>query len=246
MSPEQARGEALDQRTDIWSFGCLPVQMLTGRAPFAADTISDTLVAILEREPAQTLLPADTPSGIRRLLRRCLQRIADGACRPRETPLLEIDDARTGAEETPTVTASRHRERLVWIVTTLVLLAVAVTLGMSYLRAPADVADMRVDITTPVHGRADVVRDFSRWTAGWSLLRTTEGRARLWMRPLDAATAQPLAGTEGAIYPFWSPDSRALGFFADGKLNGSISAGGLPQTLASAPAVGVGPGIQTA
>jgi len=236
MSPEQARGESLDQRTDIWSFGCLLYEMLTGRAPFAADTISDTLVAVLEREPAQTLLPADTPSGIRRLLRRCLQKDRRRRLQAAGDVVIEIDDARTGSEETPHLvgTTSRNRERLAWVVTTLVLLAVAVTLGMSYLRAPADVTDMRVDITTP---STDAPTSFAISPDGRRLVFVAYdgGRARLWMRPLDATTAQPLAGTEGAIYPFWSADSRALGFFADGKLKRIDISGGLPQTLASAP-----------
>ena len=130
-------------------------------------------------------LPADTPSGIRRLLRRCLQKDRRRRLQAAGDAVIEIDDARTGSEETPRVfaTASRNRERLVWLVTTLVLLAVAVTLGMSYLRAPADAADMRVDITTPSTDAPTSFAISPRWTAaGIRRVRRRAGTA------LDAAT----------------------------------------------------------
>ena len=236
MSPEQARGESLDQRTDMWSFGCLLYEMLTGRAPFAADTVSDTIAAILEREPTQTLLPAGTPSGIRRLLRRCLQKDRRRRLQAAGDAIIEIDDARAAPHEPERVyeAASRRRERFMWMAATLALLAVATTLGISYFRAPADVADLRVDITTP---STDAQTSFAISPSGRSLVFVAydEGRARLWLRPLDAPTARPLAGTEGAIYPFWSADGRAVGYFADGKLKRIDISGGLPQTLANAP-----------
>ena len=236
MSPEQARGQSLDKRTDIWSFGCVLYEMLTGRAPFAADTISDTIVAILEREPDHTTLPADTPSGIRRLLRRCLQKDRRRRLQAAGDAAIEIDDARAEPKEPQDVVpASRKRERFVWIAATLVLSTFALTLGISYLRTPADMEDMRVDITT---SSTDAPTSFAISPDGRKLVFVAydQGQTRLWLRPLDAATAQPLAGTEGAMYPFWSPDSRALGFFADSKLKRIDIRGGVPQTLASAPA----------
>ena len=93
MSPEQARGQSLDTRTDIWSFGCVFFEMLTGRAPFPADTLADTLAAILEREPDYTMLPADTPVQIRQLLRRCLEKDRERRCDSAARVRLAIDDA---------------------------------------------------------------------------------------------------------------------------------------------------------
>ena len=93
MSPEQARGKSLDRRTDVWSFGCVLYEMLTGRAPFAGDTISDTIAAILEHEPDQTMLPVDTPVPIRRLLRRCLEKDRKRRLDSASDVRLEIEDA---------------------------------------------------------------------------------------------------------------------------------------------------------
>ena len=93
MSPEQARGQPLDRRKQIWSFGCVLYEMLTGRTPFAGDTISDTFAAILEREPDETMLPADTPVPIRRLLRRCLEKDRRRRLDSASDARLEIDDA---------------------------------------------------------------------------------------------------------------------------------------------------------
>src|SRR4029078_13542595 len=132
MSPEQARGQSLDKRTDIWSFGCVVYEMLTGRAPFAADSISDTIVASLEREPDATLLPTDTPPVVRRLLRRCLQKDRRRRLQAAVDAEIDIDDARTESEEPPDVfvTAARNRERFVWFAATLVLATLSLTLGI--------------------------------------------------------------------------------------------------------------------
>jgi serine/threonine protein kinase len=105
MSPEQARGTSLDRRTDIWSFGCVLYEMLAGRAPFTGDTISDTLAAILEREPDRTLLPADTPVPIRILLRRCLEKDREGRLDSAAVARLEIDAVEAPAIEMPALAA---------------------------------------------------------------------------------------------------------------------------------------------
>jgi eukaryotic-like serine/threonine-protein kinase len=237
MSPEQARGQSLDRRTDIWSFGCVLYEMLTGRAAFAGDTISDTLAAILEHEPHWAALPATVPAAVRTLIRRCLEKDVRRRLRAAGDAALDIDDVLTASEQHQdvVVTAPRNRERFAWLAATLALSTIALTLGIAYLRTPASVADMRVDITTP---STDAPTSFAISPDGRTLVFVAydQGQARLWLRPLDATTAQPLAGTEGAMYPFWSPDSRALGFFADSKLKRIDIRGGVPQALASAPA----------
>jgi eukaryotic-like serine/threonine-protein kinase len=234
MSPEQARGKVVDKRTDIWAFGCVLYEMLTGRAPFPGETLSDTIAAILEREPPWAALPAATPAGIRQLLMRCL------AKDPRRR-LHDIADARLELDQAQSEPAGdadagpgppRNRERFLWAA-----LALATLIGgVAVVRAlrPVPLApEMRLEISTPT--TSDPI-SFAMAPDGRRLafVASGDGPPRLWVRPLDATTAQPLAGTEGASHPFWSPDGSALGFFADGKLKRIDATGGLPRTLASA------------
>ena len=236
MSPEQANGAALDRRTDIFAFGAVLYEMLTGERAFPGETAGDILAAVIRAEPDWSKLPADTPSGIRRLLRRCLAKDRNRRLETARDARIEMDDAHTEPDEKQNVlvTTSRSRERFLWLVLTLVLLASAVTIGIPYFRTPAEAPEMRVDITIPTTN--DPI-SFAISPDGRRLVfvASGDGQARLWLRPLDTTTAQPLAGTDGAIYPFWSPDSRELGFFADGKLKRIDIGGGSPQTLATAP-----------
>ena len=235
MSPEQANGAPLDRRTDIFAFGAVLYEMLTGQRAFQGEAAGDIVAAVIRAQPDWTRLPADTPPGIRRLLRRCLQKERHRRLQTAGDARIEIDEAYSEPDEVqPVLVATSRRERW-WLVAALVVLAVAVTLGVLYMRTPADVPVMRVDITTPA---TDAPMSFAISPDGRSLafVAYDEGLARLWVRPLDATTAQPLAGTQGATYPFWSPDSSALGFFADGKLKRIDISGGLPQTVATAPA----------
>ena len=235
MSPEQANGAALDRRTDIFAFGAVLYEMLTGQRAFQGDAAGDIVAAVIRAQPDWTRLPADTPPGIRRLLRRCLQKDRHRRLQTAGDARIEIDEAYSEPDEVlpAAVATSRHRERR-WLVAALVVLAATVTAGILYLRMPSDVAVMRVDIATPA---TDAPMSFAISPNGRTLafVAYDEGLARLWVRPLDATTAHPLAGTEGAAYPFWSADNTALGFFADGKLKRVDVSGGVPQTLAMAP-----------
>ena len=241
MSPEQARAQAVDKQSDIWAFGCVLYEALTGRAAFAANTVSDTIAKIIEREPDWQALPDSLPVKVRDLLRRCLQKDPRRRLHDIADARLEIEDALTGAAASSApvpVTAQRKiREWVAWTLLVVAVLALAaLTISTSYFRraAPQPVVT-RLDVVIPPTSDSF---SFALSPDGRQLafVATVEGGPWLWVRPLDQVTAQPLAGTEGASYPFWAPDSRAIGFFADGKLKRVDLAGGTPQVLADAPA----------
>jgi serine/threonine protein kinase/dipeptidyl aminopeptidase/acylaminoacyl peptidase len=239
MSPEQARGGAVDKRCDIWSFGVVLFEMLAGKKVFAGETNSDTLAAVLRSEIDWNLLPRDTPSSIRTLLRRCLTK-------DRKQRLQAIGEARIAIAEyldhpadtadlEPVSLASRSKLRLAWGVSFLLLVA-ALALGVLYFRqTPVEAPETRFEVMTPPTSSPASLA-LSPDGRRLVFVASAEGQARLWLRPLDQVTAQPLAGSEGASYPFWSPDSGAIGFFAGGKLKRVDIAGGVPQVLASASA----------
>ena len=242
MSPEQAKGKETDRTTDVWSFGCVLYEMLTGRAAFEGETTGEILGGIFKAEPDWHRLPAKTPEGIRHLLRRCLKKEQKQRLQYIGDARIEIEEALSGASEsTARPAGSRTRERL-WSVVAAVFLIGMAALAVPtivHLREPppAEAPEMRVDIVTP--SSSDPV-SFAISPDGRRLVfvASADGQPRLWLRPLDVVTAQPLAGTEGAFYPFWSPDSRSVGFFAGGKLKRVDIGGGLPQTLANAIGLG--------
>jgi serine/threonine protein kinase len=230
MSPEQARGDRVDQRADIWAFGCVLYEMLTGRRAFGGATISDTLTAILEHELDWEQLPATVPEGIRRLLRRCLERDPRRRLHHVADARIELEDAaRNAAGEPPA--ARRPWYRVPLFVAVAAIFAIA--LGVIFLRSSPEVPEERiVDITTP--WTSDPL-SFALSPDGRRLafVGDYQGQPTLWVRSLDAAEAQPLPGTQGARRPFWSPDSRSIGFFAYTELKRIDAGGGAPQTVSS-------------
>ncbi|MGH9257652.1 MAG: protein kinase domain-containing protein [Vicinamibacterales bacterium] len=242
MSPEQARGKTVDKRTDIWAFGCVLYEMLTGRRAFAGEDVSETLAAVIKGEPDWSAAPAGTPAAIRRLVRRCLQKDGKERLHDISDARIELQDAKTEAASEATtlpvpVLARPRRERLVWTLLGLAGLSiVALSIpAVLHFREPAVAnPEVRLELTTPATTQP---LHFAISPDGRRLVfvASGEGGPRLWQRPLDAVTALPLEGTEGAEYPFWSPDSRAIGFFAAGKLKRFDIAGGPPQIVADAP-----------
>ena len=235
MSPEQARGKVVDKRADIWAFGCVLFEMLTGKPAFAGDTVSDVVAAVLKTEPAWTALPAATPAAIRRLLGRCLTKDPRERLHDIADARLEIDEAQSGPPSSAAAATPRRRERLAWIAAlTLVSLgAVVLALILVARRAPS-APEMRLEITTPPTTDPGA---FALSPDGQQLafVATVSGRPRLWLRALNSVSARPLAGTEGAAFPFWAPHGRSLGFFADdGKLKRIDIDGGAVRVLANA------------
>jgi Tol biopolymer transport system component len=234
MPPEQAKGRPIDRRADIWAFGTVLYEMLTGHRAFPGADSAETLAAVISREPDWSLLPANTPNGIRKLMRRCLERDPKRRLDSAAAIRLEIEDALTVPEERGATAPSAARSRAAWLVAAASAIAlVATLLAWAPWRAAAALPELRTDIVTK--GTGDPA-SFALSPDGRQIVfsASADGTLRLWLRSLGATSAQPLPGTEGGRYPFWAPDSRSLGFFTDTALKRADLGGGAPQTVAPA------------
>jgi serine/threonine protein kinase/Tol biopolymer transport system component len=236
MSPEQARSKTADKRADIWAFGVVLYEMLTGRMLFSGENVSETLAAVMMKEPDWTVLPKNTPLRIREVLQRCLVKEPRNRTRDIGDVRIAIEEANSEsgvkASSTP---HTPHRLVQIWIAVAMVAILVAIGTAIPAVRyfresPPAPPPEMRTDIVTPP---TDDPVSFALSPDGQHLVFVASGASgsQLWLRPLAATSAQPLAGTERARLPFWSPDGRSVGFFADGKLKRLDIGGGLPQAL---------------
>jgi serine/threonine protein kinase/Tol biopolymer transport system component len=238
MSPEQARGLAIDKRTDIWAFGCVLYEMLTGHQAFPGKTISDAIAAILEREPNWQGLPTATPTSVRRLLSRCLSKDARQRLHDIADARLEIESASSEpAVETRQQSVSKRR----WVFASLfavVIAAAAFMAGRWINSRTSEAPTLWTSILPPEKPFGDVVPAAMLSPDGRALAfqaPNAAGQEVIWVRPLDSGVARALPGTEDSRELFWSPDGRSLGFFAGGRLKRIDLAGGAPQILADAP-----------
>ena len=243
MSPEQARGKTVDKRADIWAFGCVLYEMLTGQRAFPGEDITDTLAAVVRAEPEWSLVPRAVSPTLLVFLRRCLQKDPKQRVGDIRDVRLALEGAfETAAPQTATTASGRGGRPLPWMAALAVAVVLMVAMAVPtvrYLREtpPPPPPETRVDIVTPA---TDQPASFALSPDGRQIVfvASGDGASRLWLRSLATTTAQPLAGTEGAVFPFWSPDGRSIGFFAGGALKrrdvGGDGAGGAPQTLAPA------------
>jgi len=247
MSPEQASGQPVDFRSDQFSFGSILYEMATGKRAFQRATTVDTLSAILHEEPeAIGRLNREVPPPCRWIVDRCLakdpeERYASTRDLARDLSSVRdhISEVSGSGEGTlaalPAAARRRSREQLAWgVAAVALLLAVAAMVRYAH-RAPTFAGPMRSSIVLPEKSNlraATLSPDGSRLAF---VAKDSSGKNLLWIRPLDSLSVQPLSGTENPSFPFWSPDSRFIGFFADGKLKRIAASGGPPQTLCDAP-----------
>ena len=238
MSPEQARGKVVDKRTDIWAFGCVLFEMLTGAPAFAGDGVADVLSNVLKAEPTWTALPSATPSTLRLCLDRCLRK----DLKQRFHDIADVRLALEGAfDQAGVITVQPQRAAsgtaLAYAGWALALLAIVAALAI-VARVPRSVTapETRLEIVTPP--AADPL-SFAISPDGRTVVyQAGQDQPRFWVRALDSTEPRPLPGTEGARFPFWSPDSRSVGFTAGGVVKRIDIENGLVRTLAHHSAIG--------
>jgi serine/threonine-protein kinase len=247
MSPEQARGYPVDKRSDIWAFGCVLYEMLTGKRTFQGPTSSDVMAAILEREPHWRALPTATPSSVRRLVQRCLDKDSKRRLRDIGDARIDLDEALIAPPpiDGESRTLAWHRSQ--WVAWSLAAVAVIVAALFATRGFWSAVRSDRV----PSSGRSvvrftETLPDDTQLAPAPALAVSADGRRfayvgirrgtrTLYIRDVNQVSPRAMPGTEGADEPFFSPDGQWIGFFAEGKLKKVPVAGGAPLTLCDAP-----------
>ena len=245
MSPEQARGREVDRRADIWAFGVILYEALTGIRLFEGESISDTLAGVLKTEPDFEALPDSTPVALRWLIERCLQKQPSSRLRDigEARILLQSDLNRLPASSTSMPTASDTRQPR-WVVPALLaagLIGLVVgRLVTSYMSASPEPPALIHAALLPPDGHTIAYGDGGHLAIAPDGTRVafvamdSLGEGHLWVRRLDSSAAFELTGTEDATYPFWSPDGTKIGFFIDGSLRKIDAAGGVATTICDA------------
>ena len=244
MAPEQARGQAVDKRADIWAFGCVLFEMLSGSRAFAADTTSDTLAAVLTSDPPWQMLPRETPSAIRRLLRRTLERDAARRLRDIADARFELEETRddVGATSIPDVAGQPVANAAGYAAASL---APQRRMGRRNVSARRGRGGRRVGVETDSAASVRRVQVVSPEGEPEDPLIAPDGRhvffragGKCWLRDLATWDAREIPGMDGTRKPFWSPDSRSIGYIRDNAIWTRTVPDGKEMEVAPLPADG--------
>ena len=243
MAPEQLEGREADARSDLWALGCVLYEMATGQRAFEGKSQASLISAIMSSEPTpiENIAPLSPPA-LDRLVRACLAKNPEDRIQTAHDVKLQLgwiagDSSQISAVRKKSVAARRLRSaRVAWGIAGLTLVGAAVEFWMP--RPQADQQVMRFTVTPPENVT------LSNLTASWAIspdgkllayvAGDSSGNSRIWVRPLDSLSPQMLEGSDNAAVPFWAPDSRNIGFFADGKLKKIAAAGGAAEAICDA------------
>jgi Tol biopolymer transport system component len=241
MSPEQAKGKPVDRRTDIWAFGVVLYEMLTARPLYTGENVSETLAAVIMKEPELSALPPNTSAGVKKLLRRTLERDVQQRLQAIGEARIILQHAISGepAEDTPTAAPAPSRSVLPWAAAAGVLLVIGILLAFRLWHAsrPIDrpLLSLSVDLGSDAQAGQQITAAVSRdGTRIAYPVRTAGGKQALAVRLLSQPAGTLLAGTEGGINPFFSPDGKWIAYFGGGKLKKISVTGGASVDLCEA------------
>ena len=240
MAPEQLEGNEADARTDIFAFGAVVYEMVTGKKAFEGKSQASVIAAILEREPPPpSELQPMTPPALDHMVQRCFAKDGDERWQTAYDAMRELKwIGQTGSRKMDRVPVVQASNRLAWILMAVGSLALAVAIAYLY-RAPTDDLPIQFQVSPPAattiaSGTAILAVSPNVQHLAFIAIDASGNRS-LWVRDIGSVGARSLPGTEGANGPFWSPDSRFIAFYAQGQLNKTSISGGSPQSLADAP-----------
>ena len=237
MAPEQARGRTVDKRVDVWAFGAVLFEMLTGARAFPGDDLTDTLAAVVRAEPDWTLLPPGLPPTLVLFLRRCLQKDPKQRIPDMAAMRLALEGAFETAASPATTSAARYRQRsLVWVSAGIAVVSLAVA-AFALWNRPAAVQQTSARLTIPLRPGSEITSypaiTADGRTVAYVARQGTED-SQLYLRDLNSFETRAVPGSKGARQPFFSPDGKWVAFFAQSQLQKAEVAGGTPVRVVEA------------